>query len=40
MPQYRPEYHANDYEDIAHPLLKEEYLKVKTFAEKQNIYLL
>ena len=40
MPQYRPEYHAHEFEDIARPLSREEYLKVKTFAEEQNIYVL
>jgi putative pyruvate formate lyase activating enzyme len=40
MAQYRPEYHAHEFEDIARPLSREEYLQVKTFAEKQNIYVL
>jgi putative pyruvate formate lyase activating enzyme len=40
MAQYRPEYHAHEVEDIARPLSREEYLQVKTFAEKQNIYVL
>lgn len=40
MVQYRPEYHAHKYEDIASPLSKEEYLQVKTFAEKQDIHIL
>jgi putative pyruvate formate lyase activating enzyme len=40
MAQYRPEYHAHEFEDIAHPLSRDEYLQVKTFAEKQNIYVL
>jgi putative pyruvate formate lyase activating enzyme len=40
MAQYRPEYHAHEFEDIAHPLSRDEYLQVKTFAEKQNIYIL
>jgi len=37
MAQYRPEYHAHEFEDIARPLSRDEYLQVKTFAEKQNI---
>ena len=40
MAQYRPEYDAHEFEDIARPLSREEYLQVKTFAEKQNIYVL
>ena len=40
MAQYRPEYHAHEYEDIASPLPREEYMQVRTFAEKQNIHIL
>jgi len=40
MGQYRPEYHAHKYEDIASPLSKEEYLQVLTFAKKQDLCIL
>jgi len=39
MSQYHPEYHANEYEDIAKPLSREEYSKAKEFAEKLNLFL-
>jgi len=38
MAQYRPEYHAHEFEDIASSLSREEYMRVRTFAEKQNIH--
>jgi putative pyruvate formate lyase activating enzyme len=40
MPQYRPEYHADDYEEIAQPLLREEYLKIKEYAETLGLFLI
>jgi len=40
MPQYRPEYHAVDYEEIAHPIPKEEYNTIKEYAETLDLFLL
>jgi putative pyruvate formate lyase activating enzyme len=39
MPQYRPCYHANEYEEIAQPVLKEEYLKIREYAETLGLFL-
>ncbi|MFH1101719.1 MAG: 4Fe-4S cluster-binding domain-containing protein [Methanobacteriota archaeon] len=38
MPQYRPEYHALDYDDINIPVTKEEYTTVKNLAQHLNLY--
>jgi putative pyruvate formate lyase activating enzyme len=40
MDQYRPEYHACEYADIAHPLSKENYRIVVESAEKNNLVLI
>ncbi|MFW6119989.1 MAG: radical SAM protein [Petrotogales bacterium] len=37
MAQYRPEYHAYEYEDISRPVSTEEYVQVKNYANKLNI---
>jgi putative pyruvate formate lyase activating enzyme len=37
MAQYRPEYHAKDYDDINRSVRMEEFFKVKEYAEKLNI---
>lgn len=40
MGQYRPEYHAYEYEEIAYPVLREEYLQVKEYAETLGLFLI
>ena len=40
MAQYRPEYQANEYKEIACLLSKEEYQKVKEFAKSLDLFLL
>lgn len=40
MGQYRPEYHAHEYEEIAYPVLREEYLQVKEYAETLGLFLI
>ncbi|UCD12984.1 MAG: 4Fe-4S cluster-binding domain-containing protein [Thermoplasmatales archaeon] len=40
MAQYRPEYHAYEYEDMARPLSTEEYLQAKNYAKKLNIHIM
>lgn len=40
MAQYRPDYHANEYTDIACPASIEEYLRVKEYAEDLGLFLL
>ena len=39
MPQYRPEYHADDYEEIAQPISREEYLEIRDYAETLGLLL-
>ena len=38
MAQYRPEYHAYDYEDVSRSISTEEFLRVKEYANKLNIH--
>lgn len=40
MAQYRPEYHAYDYEDINRSLTTQEYFQVKNFANQLEIHLI
>jgi putative pyruvate formate lyase activating enzyme len=40
MAQYRPEYHADEYKEIASPVSREEYLRVKEYAETLGLFLL
>jgi len=40
MPQYRPEYQAKQYTEIAAPVSREEYLRVKEYAEIRGLFLL
>jgi uncharacterized Fe-S radical SAM superfamily protein PflX len=40
MAQYRPEYHADEYKEITSPISREEYLRVKEYAETLSLYLL
>lgn len=40
MGQYRPEYHANEYNDISRKIYMDEALKVKEYAEKLGIHLI
>lgn len=40
MGQYRPEYHADEYEEITYPVLREEYLQVKEYAETLGLFLI
>jgi len=40
MAQYKPEYHAYEYKDIARPLSAEEYVQVKNYANKLNIHVM
>jgi len=40
MPQYRPAYHADDYEEIARPVLREDCLKIKEYAETLGLFLI
>ncbi|KYK21999.1 radical SAM protein [Thermoplasmatales archaeon SG8-52-2] len=37
MAQYRPEYHASDYDDISRNVSIEEYMQVKNYADKLQI---
>jgi putative pyruvate formate lyase activating enzyme len=38
MVQYRPEYHADEYEEIACPVSREEHLRVKEYAETLDLF--
>ena len=38
MAQYRPEYHAHDYEDISRSVSTDEFLQVKEYADELNIH--
>ncbi len=40
MAQYRPEYHADEYKEIAGPVSRAEYLQVKEYAETLGLFLL
>jgi uncharacterized Fe-S radical SAM superfamily protein PflX len=40
MSQYRPEYHAKEYKEIAGPVSRDEYLRVKEYAETLGLFLL
>jgi putative pyruvate formate lyase activating enzyme len=40
MPQYRPEYHAKEYKEITSPVSREDYLRVKEYAETLGLFLL
>jgi putative pyruvate formate lyase activating enzyme len=40
MGQYRPEYHADEYKEIACPVPREEYLRVKEYAETLGLFLI
>jgi putative pyruvate formate lyase activating enzyme len=40
MGQYRPEYHATDYEEIAQPLSREEYHQVVEYAARLGLFLI
>jgi putative pyruvate formate lyase activating enzyme len=40
MGQYRPEYHAHEYKEIACPVPREEYLRVKDYAETLGLFLI
>jgi putative pyruvate formate lyase activating enzyme len=40
MMQYHPAYHAEEYEEIAHPLSREEYTDVVGYAETQSLHLI
>ena len=40
MEQYRPEYHADEYKEIASPVSREEYLQVKEYAETLGLFLI
>jgi putative pyruvate formate lyase activating enzyme len=40
MAQYRPKYHADEYEEIACPVSREEYLRVKEYAETLGLFLI
>ena len=40
MAQYRPEYHADEYKEITSPVSREEYLRVKEYAETLGLFLL
>jgi putative pyruvate formate lyase activating enzyme len=40
MGQYRPEYHAHEYKEIACPVPREEYLRVKEYAETLGLFLI
>jgi putative pyruvate formate lyase activating enzyme len=40
MKQYRPEYHADEYKEIACPVSREEYLQVKEYAETLGLFLI
>jgi len=40
MGQYRPEYHADEYKEIACPVPREEYLRVKDYAETLGLFLI
>ncbi len=40
MGQYRPEYHADQYKEIAEPILKEDYLQIKEYAEHLGLFLI
>ena len=40
MAQYRPEYHANDYNDLTRSITKEEFTQVKQIAENLNLTLI
>jgi putative pyruvate formate lyase activating enzyme len=40
MGQYRPEYHAEEYKEIAYPVSKEAYLQIKEYAKAQGLFLL
>jgi len=38
MAQYRPEYHAYDYNDISRSVSMDEFLQVKEYASKLKIH--
>jgi putative pyruvate formate lyase activating enzyme len=40
MGQYRPEYHAEEYEEIAHTASREEFHQIKVYAEHLGLYLI
>jgi putative pyruvate formate lyase activating enzyme len=40
MAQYRPEYHADEYKEIAYPVSREEYQGIKEYAETLGLFLL
>ncbi|UCF11758.1 MAG: radical SAM protein [Thermoplasmatales archaeon] len=40
MAQYKPEFHAFEYEDIARSLSTKEYMLVKNYANRQNIHIM
>ena len=40
MAQYRPEYHADEYKEIACPVSREEHLRVKEYAETLGLFLI
>jgi putative pyruvate formate lyase activating enzyme len=40
MAQYKPEYHADQYEEIARPLSQEEYVRVRQYAETLDLHLI
>jgi uncharacterized Fe-S radical SAM superfamily protein PflX len=40
MAQYRPEYHADEYEEIACPVSRKEYLRIKEHAETLGLFLI
>jgi uncharacterized Fe-S radical SAM superfamily protein PflX len=40
MAQYRPEYHAEEYDDISRHVQIEEVIEVKDFAEDLKIHLI
>jgi len=40
MAQYRPEYHADEYKEIACAVSREEYLRVKEYAETLGLFLI
>jgi putative pyruvate formate lyase activating enzyme len=40
MAQYRPEYHADEYKEISRPVSREEYLRVKEYAEILGLFLI
>lgn len=40
MAQYRPEFHAYEYEEITRPITTEEYIQVKSYANKLNLHVM